>query len=164
MGKQATRYVVIVDDLAATGKSLAGNVTKFLDANRQWFMEQSVGILVCTVACTTEASALLEREFGKLANPGVEFRTAELLGERDYAFSHGNDIWSDGNERDAAKSLCTDLGVFIYGKRGALGYGGLGLLSVFPNSIPNNDLPILHSASRVGEKRTWVPLFPRVTH
>ena len=45
-----------------------------------------------------------------------------------------------------------------------LGYGGLGLLVVFPTTVPNNSLPILHSHSRTSSQHRWEPLFPRFTN
>lgn len=162
--ERITKYAVIVDDLVATGKSLADNVAKFVSDNEPIFMDGTVGLLVCTIASTREGASHIEKEFGKLSCSQLEFRTAEYLVDKDYAFSAGNSIWFDEKESSIAKQLCIDLGISIYGKRGALGYGGLGLLVIFPNSIPNNDLPILHSPSRAGEKVSWAPLFPRVIH
>jgi len=158
------KTVVIVDDLAATGKSLSDNVLKFLESNRRALTEVPTKVVVCTIAATAAARDYISRSFNQVSDIDLDFRTAEILEARDMAFSSIEPIWANQEEFDAAKSLCTDLGVKIYGRQNALGYGGLGLLVVFTSSIPNNSLPILHSPARAGSNATWQPLFRRVIH
>ena len=64
-------------------------------------------------------------------------------------------------KEEEAEALCRDIGSTIY-KRSPFGFGGLGLLVVFPTTVPNNTLPMLHSASKEVD-RAWKPLFPRPT-
>ena len=67
--------------------------------------------------------------------------------------------WDDEKTFERARALCLDLGSNCY-KRYPLGYGGLGLLVVFSDTIPNNSLSILHAHSKA-EKNKWKPLFER---
>src|SRR6266542_2575492 len=69
----------------------------------------------------------------------------------------GVGFWCNESERDRARALCTRLGTGLY--KHALGFGGQGLLLVFPDTCPNNSLPILF-AGRAGAN-AWNPLFPR---
>src|SRR5262249_15019266 len=69
-----------------------------------------------------------------------------------------NGAWSSRSEEDRAYSLVRTLGERVYKKR-PLGYGELGLLLVFPRTVPNNSLPILHSRAKGAER--WDPLFER---
>lgn len=159
----AVRALVIVDDLAATGKSLAGNVKAFLDANREALLSSGLRVIVCTIAATAEARSFLDRSFSRIDWITVEYRTAELLTPSDSAFSDVDSMWDSESERDIARALCTDLGAKIHGRATALGFGNQALLTVFADSIPNNALPILHSPSRSGQD-SWIPLFQRVLH
>ncbi len=158
------RYIVIVDDLAATGKSLSDNVREFVQRNQAVLQSDGLSVLVCTVAATQKASDYIYNSFSEYGNINIGFRSAEFLVEKDYAFSPGNGIWSDEGECSVARTLCVDLGIGIYGRKNPLGFGNLGILAVFPNSVPNNTLPILHSASRAGAVVPWAPLFARVIH
>ena len=71
-------------------------------------------------------------------------------------------IWDTQEEKERAKAFVADLGARVY-KSQPLGFGGQGIMLVFPNTVPNNTLPILHSASKSGQK-PWRPLFPRPTN
>jgi hypothetical protein len=66
--------------------------------------------------------------------------------------------WVSESEAERAYSLIRTLGTRVYKKR-PLGYGDLGLLLVFPQTVPNNTVPILHSQAKGSER--WDPLFPR---
>jgi hypothetical protein len=101
-----------------------------------------------------------------LSNVGwldVDLRICELLAASNFAFSDGGSIWSSAEEREEAKALCTDLGATIY-HDAPLGFGNQGLLIVFPDTCPNNTLPILHSHGQSGGAAKWAPLFPRLTN
>jgi hypothetical protein len=93
----------------------------------------------------------------------IEFRSCEILPKEAFAFPPETTVWAYAGEEARARALCVDLGSHIY-QRNPLGYGGMGLLVVFPTTVPNNSLPILHSHSRQGSGRTWKPLFERVVN
>ncbi|MHB1220335.1 MAG: phosphoribosyltransferase-like protein [Alphaproteobacteria bacterium] len=153
--------VIVVDDIAATGRSLMSNVGKFLEENAG--ILKSIKVRIVTLAATATAQSVLTKDMEKFNGFDVEFRTCEVLEQNVFAFPTGMTVWSSANEAARAKALCTDLGSAIY-KNSPLGFGGMGLLVVFPTTVPNNSLPILHSYARAASGRNWKPLFPRTAN
>jgi AAA+ ATPase superfamily predicted ATPase len=155
--------IVIVDDIVATGHTLVTKLTKFVRENELKLKE--VGKPLCAIAlagCDSGVSRVAEamQEFGWL---DFELRVCEPLLPRSFAFDPDNGIWGHKDDLERAKSLCRDLGVNIY-PDAPFGYGDQGLLIVFPDTCPNNTLPIIHSPARPDAARKWLPLFPRITN
>jgi hypothetical protein len=154
--------VIVVDDIAATGRTLSDSLAKFAIENRDAFEKSSAKLLCCALFATRGAAERILARLKALELGNVDFRAGEIIGSAASAFAQESGLWINGDERERAKALATDLGARIY-KSQPLGYGGMGLLMVFPTTVPNNSLPILHSRSKVGQNR-WVPLFPRPTN
>jgi hypothetical protein len=154
--------IVVVDDIVATGNSLAANLKTFVNQNQSMLQNLNVPIIALALAATAEGEHKVLSEIKRI--PWVDFnlRICDPLSDRDFAFGV-NAIWTDAGEHERAKALCTDLGVNIY-RDNPLGYGGNGLLIVFPETCPNNSLPILHSSSYPGSGQKWLPLFPRLVN
>jgi hypothetical protein len=114
------------------------------------------------VATKTAQSRILSK-IQKPEGIDIDFRSCEIIPNEAYAFPSDVKVWNSPEEEARAKALCEDLGSKIY-KRHPLGYGDMGLLVVFPTTVPNNSLPLLHSYSREGSGLAWVPLFPRVVN
>ncbi|MBY3389176.1 phosphoribosyltransferase-like protein [Rhizobium laguerreae] len=155
--------LVVVDDLIATGGSVRGNLISFATENKSTFQNLNVPVMILTMVATAEGDAAVREAFSELNWLNGDLRYCELLAEDKYAFSDGNAIWHNEIERDKAKSLARDLGGHIY-RSNPLGFGNMGILTVFPANCPNNSLPILHSRGRQGDRVTWQPLFPRLTN
>jgi hypothetical protein len=66
-----------------------------------------------------------------------DFRAGELLSDKAFAFSEESGLWKNADDRERAKALATDFGARIYRSQ-PLGFGGLGLLMVFPTTVPSN--------------------------
>lgn len=147
--------VVIIDDIAATGRSLAENVDKFVAAHSQFLKERSITIVVVALLSTREADEHLRSKIRRIKDISLDFRSCEILEDRYFAFREGNGIWSSREEADKAKSLALEIGKGSY-PRQPLGFGDLGLLAVFYDTCPNNTLPLLHSRGA-----GWTPLFER---
>jgi hypothetical protein len=82
----------------------------------------------------------------------------EPIADENYAFRTDTlGFWQSEDERNRAKALCVRLGTGLY--KDPLGYAGQGLLLVFPETCPNNSLPILYK-NRTNAP-SWRPLFPR---
>ena len=154
--------IIIVDDIAATGRSLRNNIASFLERNVGAFCgSEKISLYIVTLVATVEADKLIREKLQSIEGIDADFRTCEIVEEKHCAFSEGSmAIWSSDDERGRARSLCMELGSKIY-KTNPLGYGGLGLLIIFPNACPNNTLPILHSSGRLLNDKRWEPLFPR---
>lgn len=153
--------VVVIDDIAATGESLSANVLNFVDENRE--VLSKVKIRVVALAATADGQRLILSRFAKVQNLDLDFQTCQILGPDSFALPPDKSGFGSEDEWERAKSLCTDLGSKI-DKRRPLGFGGLGLLVVFPTNTPNNTLPILRSYSKTGAGTVWRPLFERISH
>ena len=154
--------ITILDDIIATGHSLAQNVTKFVNENESVLRKLNLPIILVALAATAEGEVHVRTEIGKIDWLDFDLRVCDPLVEREFAFSR-NGIWTDVDELERAKALCIDLGASIY-RNDPLGYGGQGLLIVFPDTCPNNSLPILHSSAHPASTRRWTPLFPRLVN
>jgi AAA+ ATPase superfamily predicted ATPase len=151
--------IIIIDDIAATGRSLANHVHKFICDFKDLLSDTKVRVI--TLVATSVAQGFILGHFKKIDGIDLDFRSCEILSNAAYAFPPDYTGWSSEEEMERAKDLCINLGSRIY-KNSPLGYGGLGLLVVFPTTVPNNSLPILHTFARAGSDKQWNPLFPRV--
>lgn len=151
--------LVIVDDIVGTGESLAGNITSFVQGHRDILQERNLSVVVVAMCATPEGDRRLREVLGTLQGVRIDLRICEPLSPRHFAFREGSMIWASVDEEAEAKALCLELGQRI-NRNSPLGYQDQGLLVVFPDTCPNNSLPILHGAtSRNGG---WTPLFRRL--
>jgi len=149
--------LVIIDDIAATGKQLSGNLNEFLTQNLKLFGSKPILILTVVITATKEGEEKIRKTLSNFKDINIDIRVCEPLNDKYLAFKKGNNIWRDNKELEKAKDLCKNIGVKVY-KKAPLGYGTIGLLVVFPNTCPNNTLPVLHSGDI---KKGWRPLFQR---
>ncbi len=151
------RALFFIDDIAATGSSLAEKLGNFLDENLEQL--DSIIIRVFTILATVKGERRIQKILEKYPNLDIEFHYCDLVTNKLIAFPEDMSGWDDEKTFERARALCLDLGSNCY-KRYPLGYGGLGLLVVFSDTIPNNSLSILHAHSKA-EKNKWKPLFER---
>jgi hypothetical protein len=148
--------VVVIDDIAATGEGLSTNVIAFLQKNATFLRDRNITIVVVVLMATKQADERIRSALSSPSGIDVDLRICELIRPEHYAFSPETRIWSGEEERAKARALISELGRQIYPDQ-PFGYGNLGLLVVFPETCPNNSLPILHATGSGG----WQPLFPR---
>jgi hypothetical protein len=156
--------VIVVDDLVGTGKSLTENLRRFVEVNKVFLRDRSAFLGVVALFATTEGETQVRRLLSGFDGLRCDLRVCEHLTPQYFAFPNGDSelgFWASVDEREKARALCREIGSRTY-KRDPLGFGGQGLLLVFPNTVPNNSLPILHSASR-GDV-PWRPIFERPTN
>jgi hypothetical protein len=152
------RVVVIVDDLLGTGETLGDALNVFLTEFGSAFSKKAIPIMVIGLIATQEGEITLRRKLPRIDGLAIFIHICEYLDENAYAFPTDSfGFWKDGQEKDRAKSLCVRLGTGLY--KEPLGYAGQGLLLTFPDTCPNNSLPILF-ATRTGTN-PWTPLFSR---
>ncbi|MBB2157615.1 AAA family ATPase [Gluconacetobacter diazotrophicus] len=156
------KVIVIVDDIVGTGRSLAANVKKFHDRHVELLTSDQPAVLTFALLATIEGQQTMLRELSGLSYDRLNFRAGEILRESALIFADPKGIFSTVEERDRAKAVATDIGATIY-KNEPLGYGGLALAVVFPTTVPNNSLPLLHSRSK-GSAPQWLPLFERLVN
>lgn len=149
--------VVIVDDFIGTGDSLSKNLTSFVEGNATYFNERKVRLLAIAVTATTKGAQKVRAKIEQLGIDG-SLHICEPLLDRYFAFGDGLGFWESFEEKGRAKELCQRLGGRIH-RVNSLGYGDQGLLLTFPETCPNNSLPILHGDAAGQEP--WRSLFPR---
>lgn len=155
--EQEVNAIIVVDDIAATGKTLSDLLSDFVSKHRG--ILENTKLCIFTLVATPEAQNTILTKLKKFSDLDINFRAAEMLSRSDRAFPDDFSGWDSEDRRERAESLCRDLGSRIY-KNQPFGFGGLGLLVVFPTTVPNNTLPILHSWSKQ-DGHPWKPLFPR---
>jgi hypothetical protein len=148
--------IVIVDDVVATGESLRNNLRSFFAAN-SLIIDRNIPVIVVVLFATAPGEQLLREVIVHEMGTNVDLRVCEHIEAGLQAFGESG-AWASESEAERAYSLVRALGTRVYKNR-PLGYGDLGLLLVFPQTVPNNSLPILHSHAKGSER--WDPLFPR---
>lgn len=148
--------LIIVDDIVSTGMSLADNLEKFWSTHKESILQSRLPTTAVVLVATVDGEAAVRQKLSKLEGFDVDLRVCEHLSPKHFAFDPQGKVWTKLEDYEEAKALCTELGARIYPDN-PLGYGNQGLLVVFPETCPNNSLPILHSG-----RQSWTPLFPRL--
>jgi len=149
--------VVIVDDFAGTGSTIAKGIRAGMDQFEripvmQRFLEES-RVVCYLLYAFPEALAHLKEEY-----PRVQFQAAQVFDSEVRALELESGIFSP-DELKFAEEMLLQLGRELYSQH-PLGHGNMGGLVCFHDIIPNNTLPVFWSNGIVGEK-AWRPLFPR---
>ena len=156
------KVIVVLDDIVGTGRSLAANMRRFHDDNLALLSPDGPLILAFALLATGEGQQTLLGALSRLEYPQMDFRAGEILGKTASVFEGEKGVFMTGEERDRAKAVATDIGMTIY-KTAPLGFGGQGLCVVFPTTVPNNSLPLLHSHGK-GSTPQWRPIFERLVN
>ncbi len=149
--------VFIVDDFAGTGVTLSKGLRRFSEQidPQLWNSYVAQGrISVFTMFAFPEAIERIRETC-----PGAHVLAATTLGDDLRGCAAESGIFSDEADLRFAKEFLLQIGRELY-PDAPLGFGDLGALFAFHNTVPNNTLPIFWSNGRVGEK-PWKPLFPR---
>ncbi len=148
--------LLVADDFAATGESL---VKGFRAVCAQYgeqlapFFEE--GRVLCYILyALPEALDRLREEF-----PALEVNCTKCFGDDVRALNPHAGIFEEDAEREFVQEMVVQLGRELV-PQFPLGFGDMGLLVSFYNTVPNNTLPIFWSNGNVAEK-PWKPLFPR---
>jgi hypothetical protein len=155
------KAVVIVDDVVATGKSLARNVGRFIQQHSTLLAETKPKVMIYALFATEQGTDRVRTAISTMQYDDVDFRAGEILDEDVFAFAGETGVFGIKADRDRAKAMAEDIGAHIY-PDSPLGYDNQGLLLVMPNTVPNNTLPILHSSSKT--TANWTPLFERLVN
>jgi hypothetical protein len=152
--------ILIIDDFVGTGTQICDNLTTFVGEN-VGDAQRGIPIILVTIAATKDGFEFVHEHIEEQFGERVKFRVCEVLDDRYTAFGNDATLWESESERNKAKSICLNLGVDIY-RDNPLGFGNQGLLLVFPTTVPNNTIPILHSSG--SRDKRWRPLFPRLVN
>ena len=150
--------VLIVDDFAGTGSTLSEGLAKFVNHTGtevvvETFLNQA-RILCYLLYSFPEALQILRER-----HPKVKFLVAHAFGDEVRALDENAGILGNEDDIRFTKDMLTQLGRELTPQM-PLGYGDMGTLVAFHNTVPNNTLPIFWASGIVNEK-SWRPLFPR---
>lgn len=149
--------VVIVDDFAGTGTTLEKGINRFrvqTDA-ALWKRYCSEGRISAVVMFAFPEA--IEHVRNKCQ--GVHVIAANTMSDELRACADDAGIFEDAADLRFAKDVLLQIGRELY-PQAPLGFGDVGALVAFYNTVPNNTLPIFWSNGRVGDKQ-WKPIFPR---
>ncbi len=153
--------IVIVDDFVGTGQNLSENVRKFVGANCEELLNRNATVVIVVLVATKIGEKNLRAALLKITKETTvktDLRICDPLDDKHFAFTQRSALWDSLDEAAEAKALCLDLGAKLQ-KASPLGFESQGMLVVFPNTVPNNTLPILHDTK--GGAEPWKALFVR---
>jgi hypothetical protein len=156
---EADPIVVLLDDFSATGSTISRGLERWKAEMKdpsiaeRYFDENRV-MLVLLYALGPAIDKVRESE------PRLKVLSCNVLGSEVVAFDSDSGIFASAEEIDFAREVMLQIGRELT-PQCPLGYGDLGLLVCFHNTVPNNTLPVFWSNGRVNE-RLWRPLFSRV--
>ena len=150
--------ILIVDDFAGTGSTVIKGLKNFFS---------QIGDMKVTNAFLREGRILcyLMYSFPEALNnlrgeyPEVQFLCANVFDDELKALDSDAGIFDNDNEIKFAREVLLQIGRELYPQH-PLGYGDMGALVSFHNTVPNNTLPIFWCSGTVNA-RPWRPLFPR---
>lgn len=149
--------IVVVDDFAGTGRTLAKGLERLQEsmggaAYKRYVAE---GRISCYVLFAFPEAI----EFAQEQCSGIEVRATRFLGDDLRALDPEAGLFESAEELQYAHEVLLQIGRELT-PQNPLGFGDMGGLVMFHNTIPNNTLPIFWSNGTVNE-RQWKPLFPR---
>ena len=133
-----------------------------MQVNRECIRLRNPAIRVVVLAATVDGQIKLREKLKTYDGVDIDLIVCEPLTSRHFAFADVKGFESP-DEIDEAKALCKTIGSQLVPKA-PLGYWDQGLLIVFPNTCPNNSLPLLYASgnyTRENASLSWRPLFPR---
>lgn len=155
----ADPILVITDDFAGTGTTLAKGVKKWMSEVKEPKAVEKLlkegRLIVATLFAFGDAIDVL-----RTVEPRLKHFTSTVFGSDVRAFDDEASIFDSPGELDFAREVMIQIGRELTPQM-PLGFDNQGALVAFHNSVPNNTLPIFWSNGRVNE-RNWIPLFSRI--
>ena len=111
--------LLFLDDLVATGRSLAKNLGNFVNANEALLREMSIPVTAMALAVTPDGDEKVRNAMGEFDWLQFDLRYVDAVGPRDQAFPEDLGIWTSKDEKERAKALCEDMGALIYPEKPA---------------------------------------------
>ena len=152
--KESIKILLLVDDISVTGKSFVDNIKKLNKICGEQIRRRNILIFVSLITGFLKAKQRIEDTLIELDIKG-EVLIMNPLTEEDRCFSDNSKVFDQEHERILTKELCTRIGSTLE-KQHPLGYEDSQLAVVFPDTCPNNTLPIFWK-----KNKDWEPLFER---
>jgi hypothetical protein len=149
--------LVIVDDFAGTGATLENGLDRLMSTVPAPVLKTY--LMQHRVSCYCQFSFPDALDRLRTRFPQVEFYAAHIFGDEVRALDPLASIFESEADRTFARDMLLQVGRELTAQT-PLGWGDLGALVAFHNTIPNNTLPVFWSNGKVNDK-PWIPLFPR---
>lgn len=149
--------LLIVDDFAGTGTTLENGLNKLVSILTKPLVSEYAREGRISCYCQFAFPEALDRL--KSTFPKIEFFAAHIFGDDVRSLDMQANLFESDEERVYARDVLLQIGRELT-PQNPLGWGDMGALVAFHNTIPNNTLPIFWSDGRVND-RLWKPLFPR---
>jgi len=146
--------IVFIDDFIGSGKTIIANLGKFLNENGEFITSKQIVIIIGVITGFQDAKHRIE-EFIESKNINCSIKLLVPLDNSDKCFDESSKILTKPIDREKARRICYTIGLKLEQKQ-PLGYENCQALVVFPNTCPNNSLPILWK-----ETNDWKPIFKR---
>ena len=148
--------LVVVDDFAGTGTTLAKGLEKLWSMDQDLFsaLAEQGRVVCCLQTAFPEAIRRLKRRY-----PKVQVLTMTTFDDNLKAFAPEAGIFEDDSERAYAQDVMLQIGRQLV-PQNPLGFGNMAALVSFHNTIPNNTLPVFWATGKANG-REWKPLLPR---
>ena len=148
--------LVVVDDFSGTGTNLVKGLDRLWSQDEALFskLAEEGRMVCCLQTAFPEAIERLRQRF-----PKVQVLNMTTFDDAVRAFAPEADIFENEADRKFAEDVILQIGQQLV-PQNPLGFGNMGALVSFHNTIPNNTLPVFWS-SGVANGREWKPLFPR---
>ena len=146
--------IVFIDDFIGTGNSILENIKPILKQNEEKLVEKGIIIIIGVITGFLEAKHKVI-EFIKKQKVRISLKIMAPLDNNDKCFDEHSMVYPQPIEREKARIAFRDIGTKLERKH-PLGYGDCQATVIFPNTCPNNTLPILWK-----ETKDWRPIFKR---
>ena len=146
--------LVFIDDFIGTGNSIIENIEPIILNHKERIEEKNIIVIIGVITGFQEAKHKVE-VFAKKNNMRIKLFLLDPLDESNKCFNVNSLIYTEPIKREKAKDICNKIGLRLE-KKHPLGFGNCQATVVFPNTCPNNTLPILWK-----ETNNWKPLFKR---
>ncbi|MFK2823297.1 AAA family ATPase [Arcobacter sp. YIC-80] len=148
------KFLVFTDDFIGSGSNIIDNIKK-IKTNYPEVFTKNIYIFIGVITGFLEGKEKIENALIKLKLKNIKIIIHEPLTENDKCFSDTSKIFTNPQKRKEAENLCWEKGKELISKN-PLGYGNCQATVVFPDTCPNNCLPILWKRTN-----TFNPLFER---
>lgn len=146
--------LVFIDDFIGSGNSIIENLKELVLNYQELILERKLIVIIGVITGYLDGKHSIE-EYAKNLNFPVRIKILDPLDNSNRCFDNDSIIYLKPFEREKAKRICYDTGLSLE-KRHPLGYEDCQATIVFPNTCPNNTLPILWK-----KKGDWKPIFER---
>ena len=155
LNKNDIDILVFIDDFLGTGNSILEYISGLKESYPEIFTK-NIDIFIGIITGFQKAKEEVEDKLIKMGVNNIKIIICEPLNERDICFSESSKIFTNPDKRRDARDLCENIGITLVNKH-PLGYGNCQSTIIFPETCPNNCLPILWA-----KNENFTPLFERV--